>query len=60
MLTSHLFNTVQTDVCREPRFDRNVKEDLKTAFEYLYEFKDKLNKLHPDVIYIIEKLLQNK
>ncbi len=41
------------------RIERNEKEDLKLGIDYLWEFKEKLNKLHPQVTYTIEKLLQN-
>ena len=40
-------------------YDRNEKDDLKLALDYLFEFKEKLNNLHPNVLYIIEKLLQS-
>ena len=46
-------------ICREPKYDRNEKDDLKLALDYLFEFKEKLNNLHPNVLYIIEKLLQS-
>lgn len=44
----------------EPRrYERNEMEDLKKGIEHLYEFKEKLSKLHPIVIDIIEKMLQS-
>lgn len=46
-------------IAREPRYDRCEQEDLKTAIDYMYEFKQKLAKLHPNVFYIIERMLQN-
>lgn len=57
MLSSINCETVG-QICREPRYDRNEKEDLKLALDYLWEFKEKLNKLHPNVTYTIERMLQ--
>jgi hypothetical protein len=42
----------------EDRYARNEKEDLKTGIDYLYEFREKLNKLHPFVIDLIDQMLQ--
>lgn len=39
------------------RWKRNEKEDLKDAIDALYEFKKKLDKLHPNCTDIISKLL---
>jgi hypothetical protein len=44
---------------RDERFDRGLKEDMKTAMDLLFEFKQGLEKLHPDCVRIIEKLLHN-
>jgi hypothetical protein len=44
--------------CRDSKYDRDTQEDLKTAIDYLFEFKQKLSKLHPDVTSIIEHMLQ--
>ena len=44
----------------ENKYSRNEMQDVIKAIEYLYEFKEKLNKLHPCVIDIIENLLQRQ
>ncbi len=41
------------------RWRRNEKEDLKLAIDYLYEFKKKMDELHPTCLDIIHKMLQN-
>ena len=43
----------------QDRWRRNEKEDLKTAIDYLYEFKKKIDELHPSCLDIIHKMLQN-
>ncbi len=43
----------------ESRYTRDEEEDLKKAIGYLYEFKKKLDSLHPNCVYIIEHMLQN-
>jgi hypothetical protein len=40
------------------QWERNEREDLKTAIEYLYEFKEKLSKLHPMALEAIDMMLQ--
>ncbi len=40
------------------KYQRNEVEDMKKGIEYLYEFKEKLSKLHPVVCDAIEKMLQ--
>lgn len=42
----------------EDRYKRDEMEDMKTAIEYLYEFKKKLSKLHPSICGSIESMLQ--
>jgi len=44
----------------DTRYERNEKEDLKIAIDYLYEFKEKLYKLHPFVIHLMDQMLQKK
>lgn len=39
-------------------YNRNELEDVKKAIEYLYEFKEKLSKLNPMVLDVIENILQ--
>lgn len=41
----------------EDKWQRNEKDDVKTAIEYLYEFKEKLSKLHPTAQATIEHIL---
>lgn len=46
-------------LANEPKqWDRNEQEDMKKGIEYLYEFKEKLSKLHPVVMDAIENMLQ--
>ena len=44
----------------ESKYNRNEMEDMKKAIEYLYEFKKKLDELHPHCITMMENLLQSK
>ena len=39
---------------------RNQKEDMKKAMDYLYEFREKLDELHPECVIIIESMLQQR
>lgn len=43
----------------EPRFSRDLKEDMKSAMDLLFQFKQGLEQLHPDCTRMIEKLLHN-
>ena len=54
------FNDHSPDIkmAYEGRYDRDEKEDLKTAIDYLYEFKKKLTLIHPEVLGKIERMLQ--
>jgi hypothetical protein len=47
----------QTTDCNG-RFSRNEKEDMQKAIEYLYDFKRKLDELHPNCLSLIEGMLQ--
>ena len=42
----------------EERYNRNECEDMKTAIEYLYAFREKLSKLHPVAMEAIDQMLQ--
>lgn len=43
----------------EPKtWQRNFKDDLKQAMEYLCEFKEKIDKLHPECARMIERMFQ--
>lgn len=62
MLSSLNCSQQRSDVCmpaRDDRYDRSEQEDLKLAIDHLYEFKAKLNKLHPSVCDKIELMLQH-
>lgn len=41
-------------------YDRNEKEDMKLAMEYLYEFNEKLGKLHPMCREMMHHILQDR
>lgn len=42
----------------DERWSRNEMEDLCKGIEYLYEFKSKIAKLHPNTLDVIENMLQ--
>ena len=42
----------------EDKWNRDEKEDFKLAIEAMYEFKKKLQDLHPMVIEFIDQILQ--
>ena len=54
--------TVNSPICApqssDDRYSRNEKEDMQLAIEALYEFKKKLNKLHPVCVDLISQMLQ--
>lgn len=63
----HRFNTQTARLaCESPvfesqgRYNRNEEEDIKTAISYLYEFKRKLDALHPNCVDIISHILSNR
>ncbi len=41
-------------------WNRNEKEDMKLAIEYLYEFHEKLSKLHPECTMHMNHMLQER
>jgi hypothetical protein len=43
----------------DDRWQRDMKEDMKSAIDLLWKFKLDLDKLHPEVMMIIENMLQN-
>lgn len=58
---------VPLETCPTPKplyeseqYRRNELDDMKKAIEYLYEFKEKLSKLHPIVQDAIENMLQRQ
>lgn len=50
--------TIPSSLNVEERWTRNEQEDVKKAIEHLYEFKEKLSKLHPVAQQVIEDLVQ--
>jgi hypothetical protein len=42
----------------EDKWQRNEMEDMKRAIELLYEFREKLFKLHPVAFEAIDQMLQ--
>jgi hypothetical protein len=42
------------------RYSRNEKDDFKTAIDALYEFKRKLDELHPNCVELIDNMLQRQ
>ena len=52
----------QVEMSREPQvpecYKRNFKDDLKTALDLFYKFKEDLDKLHPECIRLIDQLVQ--
>ena len=50
----------QPPLSQEPpgRWSRNELQDMQKGLEHLYEFKEKLSKLHPNVLDAIENMLQ--
>lgn len=42
------------------KYHRNELDDVKKAMEYFYEFKEKLQKLHPVALEYIERLVQTR
>ncbi len=40
------------------RYSRNEKDDIKIAIDALYDFKKKLDELHPACVDIIENMMQ--
>lgn len=50
----------QVRLAPESRWTRSEEEDMQTAISYLYEFKKKLDKLHPNCINLIQSMLQDQ
>jgi hypothetical protein len=42
----------------ESRYNRNEEADMQKAIGYLYDFKKKLDDLHPNCLNLIENMLQ--
>lgn len=41
----------------DDRYSRNVKEDMKSAMDLIWTFKEGLDKLHPDCLCLVERML---
>jgi hypothetical protein len=41
----------------DERWARDQKEDMKTALDLLWKFKEGLDKLHPECVTLIERML---
>jgi hypothetical protein len=41
------------------RLKRNVRSDVATAFEALFEFQDRLNELHPHAVRAVLKIIRD-
>jgi hypothetical protein len=39
------------------KYNRDQREDLKKAIDYLYEFREKLDALHPSIPAMMQKIL---
>jgi hypothetical protein len=53
-------NTAQLNCApkEENKYLRNEEADMQKALGYLYDFKKKLDELHPHCITLIEQMLQ--
>jgi len=59
MLTGMRFQQEACAIRPDDRYSRNIKEDIKVAMDLLFQFKEGMEKLHPECSSLIEKLLQN-
>ena len=48
------------ELAKQSTWERCEKDDMKLAMDYLYEFKEKLAKLHPLCMETIHNLLQER
>jgi hypothetical protein len=44
------------DEATKLKYQRCMFADMKLAIDYLKEFNDKLNQLHPDILYKIKQI----
>jgi hypothetical protein len=51
---------IRTMSVNEDRYARNELQDMQKGMECLFEFKDKLSKLHPNVLECMENILQRQ
>lgn len=59
-INSMSFPVKETNPVMNDTYSRNEKEDMKLAMEYLYDFNEKLNKLHPMCKDLIHHVLQDR
>ncbi len=56
-------NCRSAQTCDVPRVDdrysRNPKDDLKEAIDLLWKFKEALDKLHPDCLMFMDRMLSS-
>ena len=52
----------QENECLTPdlRWKRDECQDMQLALSYLYDFKKKLDELHPHCLYLIDQILKSK
>jgi hypothetical protein len=59
-----LLNSYAVEVDCSPKkpstYDRNFKDDMKTALDLVFKFSEELEKLHPECKRTISKLLQER
>lgn len=48
----------RAQIAVDNRYNRDEKEDLKKALDHLWEFRQKLAELHPNIVHTVEMLLQ--
>lgn len=54
-------NQVQSSpFSQDSRYHRSEEEDMQKAISYLYEFRKKLDTLHPNCLNIISHILQDR
>ena len=44
-------------ICSDDRWSRNMQEDMKEAIDLVFKFKAALDKLHPECLTIIERMI---
>ncbi len=47
------------EVRPDDRWSRNMQEDMKEAIDLVFKFKASLDKLHPECLAIIERMLSS-
>jgi ribonucleotide reductase beta subunit family protein with ferritin-like domain len=62
MLSSiRCFASTQAEVPRAPqpddRWSRDMQEDMKEAIDLVFKFKSALDKLHPECLTIVERMI---